>query len=413
MSWWQALAGMGLSLAQPGAVADRADGPLFTVNDYVADADQESGNWVGLINLRGRVLIPAGPQRDMFLRLFAAAAETGVSLRLRIDAGAGRLSADGSLVQYPLCSIAAGGGASFGDEARNCPRRASASSAAERLLALGIAQVFEHPEAARQSLATALAATPALPVRAQALALGFRGEAAESAAQNFPEGSADQDRLIAEALADFRRQVALAPDEPEPRYAVARMLLMLGGYGEALRVYDAIGRRWPGEAFNIAIRTGALYRQQGDHARALRQLDDHARAYPGSATGMRFHYHRAWTLMTLNRFEEAGREIEQGFVSQPDYSSAYQLRSCIRARLGQMQEALADQQRALELLEAIAAQPTESLRVEIARSRAIVDSLREALARGERTLLTACGMWDRWTRPRSPSPLLAGGPSPH
>jgi tetratricopeptide (TPR) repeat protein len=415
MSWWHALATLGLSLAQAGTGRDvPANGPLFTVNDYVAGADGEGSDRVALLFLPVRLIVPDGPDHETFIRLLARAAERGVSLRIRIDADAGRLAADGAHVEYPLCAIAAGNGASFGNSARNCPRRAPAPNA-ERFLAFGIAQMMEYPEAARHSLAAALAATPALPVRAQVLALGSRGEASEAASEGFAQGSIEQDRLIADALADFRRQVTLAPDEAGPRYAVARALVTLGGYDETLRIYEGIGQRWPEEAFDVAIRTGALFRQRGDYVRALRQLDEFASADSVRANGMRFHYHRAWTLTLLNRLAEAEREIDQGFASQPDYPSAYQLRSCVRARLGRLEEALADQQRGLELSEAATTNPPPALRADMARSREIIEALREAIARApERPLSTPCELsWDRWTRPRSLSPFLAEPARPH
>lgn len=214
---------------------------------------------------------------------------------------------------------------------------------------------------------------------------------------------------MAEALIDYRRELSLVPADAQAHYSVARALLMLGGYDEALVIYRNIGRRWPEEAFDVAVRVGALYRQQADYRQALRQLDDYARNDPESATGMRFHYHRAWTLTLLSRFEEAEREIERGMASQPDYTSAYQIRACARARMGRLEEALADQQRALELLGRLMTQPSAAIRTEMDRSRAAVAALRRAINDQSREAVTApCDIfWDRWTRPRQRSPQLA------
>ena len=202
--------------------------------------------------------------------------------------------------------------------------------------------------------------------------------------------------------------MALAPQDAQAQYAVARPLLALGAYDEALDIYRNIGRRWPDEAFDVAIRTGALHRQRGDHQGALRQLDDYARAHPDSANGMRFHYHRAWTLTLLERFEEAEREIDNGFSTQPDYASAYQLRACARARLGRLEGALADEERALEIMGGHARENSVALRADMARSRTVIESLRTAIRQGRATPMAApCdGFWDRWIRPRPRSPLL-------
>ncbi|MGQ0589056.1 MAG: hypothetical protein ACT4N8_05925 [Sphingosinicella sp.] len=276
-------------------------------------------------------------------------------------------------------------------------------------MTLGLAQVSEQPEAARRTLTDALSATPQLAPRARALAFKGRAGAAEAIADNLGGDDPAMDRMLAEALADVRRQVALMPDDAEAMFSVARLTMALGGYAEALDLYRRIGRRWPEEAFNVAVRSGALYRQQGDYERALRELDDYARLGDPQINGMKFHYHRAWTLSLLGRDEEAEREINAGLETQPDYSSAYQIRACVRARLGRLDEALVDQERALELLVGIMAQPNAALRADIDRSRRAVTTLRGAInTRRPGSVTAPCeGYWDRWSHPRPRSPLLA------
>jgi tetratricopeptide (TPR) repeat protein len=325
--------------------------------------------------------------------------------------GGGRLADDGFHVIYPLCAIGAASGSWYGDTARNCPPGAATAPRAERLLALGLAQAFDHPEAARRTLAEALAA-PGLAPNGQALALRNRGNAAEVMSLDVEPASAAHDRLWADALADYRRLGALLPDRASPRSAMAGALVALGGYDEALAVYQEIRRRWPDQAFQATLDIGSLYRQRGDYRRALATLDDYARtADPARLDGMKFHYHRAWTLVLLGRDEEALREIDRGLTTQPDYSAAFLLRSCARARLGRLAGALADQRRALELTSALFAETSAWARADLARRRAVIAVLEDAVAAQRSGPISApCeGFWDRWSRPRTRSPLLDGG----
>lgn len=408
MVWQSVMAVLALTAQAAAGTDATGDQRIVTVTGYVEDWDSDGGGWVRLSGVDGRLSIPAGAEFATHWRLLGAAAERGVALRVTIDAAAGRLGPGGDHVVFPLCAIGAANGATFGDDARNCPASGDTVPVAERLLALGLAQVQGQPEAARETLSEAMRAAPPLPPQARALALRARGETAESLADNLEPTVADHDRLMAQALADYRQFAVLSPDEPQAHYAVARALVTLGGYPEALEAYREIGRRWPGEAFDVAVRIGALYRQQGEYGRALQTLDDHARGQEPGWAGMKFHYHRAWTLMLLDRLEEAEADIDQGLRTQPDYSSAYLLRACIRARQGRLDEALADEEQGLELLIALFDDPPPSIRADIERSRAVIATLREAVAVGRSEPVTApChGVWDRWSRPRERSPLL-------
>lgn len=407
MRLWR-LALLTLGVAQMASAQAPAGEHVYSVAGYVGEWDETSGDWFELFGPNIRLALPDGAERETYWQLLVAASERGVALRVRFDATAGRLTPDGTSVIYPLCSISAGN-ASFGNESNNCPVRNSERRDGETLLTLGLAQVSEQPEAGRRTLTDALSATPQLAPRARALAFKGRADAAEAIADNLESDDPETDRLLAEALADFRRQVALAPDDAAAMFSVARLTMSLGGYAEALDLYRAVGRRWPEEALNVAVRSGALYRQQGDYERALRELDDYARLGDPQINGMKFRYHRAWTLSLLGRNEEAEREINTGLATQPDYSSAYQIRACVRARLGRLDEALADQERALELLVGIMAQPNAALRADIERSRRAVATLRGAIdARRPGPVAAPCeGYWDRWSRPRPRSPLLA------
>ena len=407
------IAGAALAAAPAAGPTPAPQGErIFAIVDQLAGADTEEGAWFDLHATRLRLLVPPGAERVTYWDIMRASVERGFGLRVRFDAAAGRLGEGGDHVVYPLCSIGFVTGARFGDEARNCPPRPSGAPEPERLLALGLAQVQEHPEAARRTLAAALAATFELSPAALALAHRARGEAAESLSAELEPSDPAHDPLMADALADYRRVAALRPDDADDLLAVARPLLALGGYSEAQEIYLVLGRRWPDRALDVAVRIGALYRQQGDYSRALRVLDDYART--GDTDGMKFRYHRAWTLMRLGRYEEALADIDAGMATQRDYSSAYELRSCVRGRLGQLEGALEDQERALERLEGAFAQPSAAMRTQIERSRSAVDALRRAVVAGQRgpSGIACTAGWERWETPRPRSALLPADARP-
>jgi tetratricopeptide (TPR) repeat protein len=330
-----------------------------------------------------------------------------MAVQVRYDAGAGRANAAGGFVEYPLCSASIVTGPSVGDARVTCPAGAApAPENSEGALALGLALSAAHPTEARPLLGQALG-DPQLSRPLRAAALDARAEAAEAIAETLPFAGAEFDRAAADALADDRAWVGIAPEDPEPQYAVARLLAGLGGYAEAEAVYLAIGRHWPDEAFNVAVRTGALYRRQGRYAEALRALDDYA-AREGPPDGMKFHYHRAWTLTLLNRPAEVVDELTRGLATQPDYTYAFFMRACAYGRLGRVDEALADQERGLALLRRVTGEAGSLVDDQLAIAVESANALRQlAAARRSAPTGVACDrLWARDIRARPRSPLL-------
>lgn len=403
---------LALAAAQAGGVAETsASERIQSHSGYIADSDPGGDDWVRLSGLLARLLIPGGGEREAYWAVIDAAGERNVALSVRFDAAAGRLGAGDAYMVYPLCSIAADNGASLGDEARNCPAAAAgAEGEAERLLALGAARVELDPAAARPILARALA-TPGLRPRAQVLVLQLQGAAAQALAFDLDPADPAYDRMWAEALAAYRQAMLGLPDHPGPRIAATEALVELGGYEDALALYREVERRWPERAFDVAVGVGAVYRNQGDYRRALGRLDDYARSHGPDAAGMRFHYHRAWTLALLGRDAEAERQVGEGLAAQPDFPSAYLLRSCVRARLGRPDEALADQRRAVALLGDTITRPTAAGAIELERGRRMIALLEQAVAARRRGPLAepCAGHWERWVRPRQRSALLGPG----
>jgi tetratricopeptide (TPR) repeat protein len=411
MDWRSVTAAALLFTVQLSAREDLGEdrGRLFTVTGQVGKWGNEPDDWFRLSGLDAKLLIPAGDERERYWRLVENAWESGGALRVRVDAAAGRLAASGNHVVYPVCSISDRNVDLSAEEARNCPATTASVNESERLLALGLAMSREQPDAARRLLTLALGARPRLPSLAQAVALKERSSAAEVLADNLDPTDPEHDRLLASALADYRGLAEILPDRPAVRILIAEVLQALGGYDEAHEIFREIERRSPDDAFEVAVGTSALYRQQGDYARSLSQLDEYAAREDSEADGMRYHYHRSWTLMLLGRDEEAERQILHGIVLQPDYPPAYLLRACVRARLGRLDDALADEQLALELLGDPAAGPRPASR-DFEQASAAVQALQQAIAAGASGPVTmACdGYWDRWSRPRPRSPLLDG-----
>lgn len=398
-----------LAAASPDAPAPAADERIFTTSSYVSDGGEDAeGLWFRLYEPEIRYRLPhATPaEADTYWAVLRAAVETGVALRVRYDGAAGHVHADEGMIDYPLCSLSVSSGAIYGSEETNCPPSAPTDEAA---LPLAIAYVATAPGTARQMLADILAADDLAP-RLRPIALKARGEAAEAMANDLEWRSADSDAALVSALADYRLWVGLMPDEPEAYNAVARVLIDLGAYDEALAVYRSIGRRMPLEAFNVAIRIGAIHRLRGEHREALRQLDDYT-AREGPQEGMRFNYHRGWTLNLLGRFEEAADSFRRGLLTQPDYPFAFFLRACAYGQLGRIAEALADQRRGLELLRGGVDYGRSWQATELAHQSAIEEELaRLAAARRRVRTAAACAPGDpRGSSPRDRSALLDAG----
>jgi tetratricopeptide (TPR) repeat protein len=393
--------------AAPSAAPAQADGRIFVASGYVSNGGVQDG-WFQLAQSNQRFRLPANAgENPAYARAIARSTEGHLAVRVRYDATIGRANPAGGFVEYPLCSISVANEASVGDEAANCPAGPGARlQTTESDLALGLALVATQPAEARRLLGRALE-TGRLSGGLRAAALDARGTAAEIIADRLPLASEAHDRSLADALADYRAWVAADPANSDAQYATARVLTGLGGYDEAMTIYRAIGRRWPEEGFNVAIRIGALYRQQGQYPEALRILDGYAAQY-GPQGGMRFRYHRAWTLNLLDRPREALDDLDQGLRTQPDYPYAFFMRACSNAKLGRLREALADQERGLELLGDAARDNPDGLAENLRESRAAAEELRGLAASNPRATTDApCDrLWQRNIRSRARSNLL-------
>jgi tetratricopeptide (TPR) repeat protein len=411
---WSSLASIALAVqplpAPPPPTAEAPIERIVSTTGYLSGAgDDAEGSWLQLDELPRRLHVPrlSDSELQSWVALVRSASDRGFALRLRFDGAAGRPDAASGTVTYPICSLGVGNVAPLGDEPTNCPATATGPrNRGEAALARGLALVESNPRAGLRFLGEALAAGDLAPPL-RATAHRGRAGAGDNLARDVPWAGEAYDRLMADSLADSRSRLAIAPDDAHAHFSVAEALADLGAYDEALSVYANIGRRWSEEALHVATGIGSVYRRQGDYGRALGVLDTFA-ARNGRPEGMRFAYHRAWTLVMLGRHRDALTELDIGMRMQPDYVGAYELRSCAHAALGQIAEAVGDEERAIELLENQARDGIPGMETDIARDRRLVAALRgtRGRANGE-TLDLACRVpWQDWTRTRARSPLL-------
>lgn len=364
--------------------------------------------WLKLWTRYARYRVPkqTKEKREALVSLLNRANDGTRGVTVRYDGAHGRLNLATGTLDYSLCAITL-------DDLRfepdgSCPSTAAAEPRGfEPALALAQAEMSAGDQRAAEQLLTGLE-VPREPA-AQKLFLRVRAENRSAIAAELPPRSAAADQAAAAALADYRALAALEPDDVEHRFAVAEALIDLGGYPEARGVYEGILAKWPDEEYRIAVRLGALLRVQGHYAEALQSLNDLV-ARRGPQVGMKFHYHRAWTLSLLGRHDEAIRELSEGIKEQPDYSSAYQRRACAYAAIGDAKAALADAEEAARLLALLpAARVSKGMRGELDEMAALRARLKARIVAGDATpLADACSgaSWHRWEQPRPRSPLL-------
>jgi hypothetical protein len=400
------------SAAAPTAPAAIPNARAAALDDYgtLTSATQTDDGviWLKLWQPYVRYRIPTQPAAAQapLLALLKEAAQGVRAVTLRYDGGHGAFNPATATLDYALCSITL-------DERRIEPVGpcdatfpSAATGFVPTLSAARARLLTGDVEAALQLLSRLEMPTDR---GARKLLLQLRSDAATGVSVILPPRSAAADRALTAVLADYRALAALDPDDADHQFAVAGALLDLGAYGEARSTYLAMLARWPNEEYRLAVRLGALHRVQGEYAKALQPLDDLV-ARKGVQSGMRFHYHRGWTLSLLGRYDEAIRERSEGLKDQPDYHSAYYRRACAWAALGDTRSAIADLDEAERLFRQIPrAQTTKPISDSVAGIVTLSTRLRTALAAGDaRPIRDACTgvSWDRFEHPRPRSPLL-------
>jgi tetratricopeptide (TPR) repeat protein len=403
------VAGIGTAAAAQAVGASAAQRRIFEDYGGLSGATEAEGAFFLSLwepHVRYRIDRESGEQLNALTFLLRRANEGSRAITLRYDGSQGRLNRKTGTLDYPVCGIVL-------DDLKFEPTRhcedepAGPPPGPEAALMLARA----HFNVGDYRLAQDLLPRTGLPDDEvfRKLLLRIRADAADGVATLEEPASPAADRSLAASLADYRALALLEPDDVEHQFAIATRLRELGGYAEARATYDRILAKWPDESYRVAVGIGALHRVQGEYAKALDSLNQLV-AREGPQEGMKYHYHRAWTLSLLERFDEAIRELGEGMRSQPDYSSAYQRRACAYASVGRIREALADAEEARRLFAALpGAATSRQIQEDIAEVDAMRGQLQAALATGEaKPVAGTCRgpMWDSWEHPRPRSPLL-------
>lgn len=398
--------------------ASMAAAPALLANDMregfealgmisAGEYEPETESWFTLWEPDIRYVFRPAPASAELWALILRANEDNRSVAVRYAAAGGHVNEAEGTVDYPVCAVTLDDvEVRLVEDCGSSAIEARSGASSEGVLALGLAELMDGDAgAAHQWLDMALATGPDSPLF-RGIALRARAGASAALAYEEEPWSQTADRASIAALTDYRELARLTPDDVEVRFSIATTLEELGAYSAAEAGYEAILQRWPDESYRVAVRRGALYRRQGDNERALEQLDRLVER-EGPQDGMRFHYHRGWTLTNLGRFDEAVAEFDKGIPSQPDYSWAHIRRACANASIGELPEALEDLERGGTLLADV---PSDSAAVahDIRRVAAIGQDVRSLIASGEkRPFPNACGgFWGRAEEARARSPLL-------
>lgn len=391
----------GYAAAQPSDFEDQGSITWGTQGD-------DGVIWLRLWDPYVRYRIAREPDEKMnsLKTLLSRASDGWRTIQLRFDGANGRVNRRDGTLDYSVCAIVLDD-LQF-ESSSGCGNKAARqASSAGSALALARALKVAGDFAAAQDLLVRTKVPSDLATRK--LLLQVRAENETELAATGERLSPETDAMIAASLTDFRALAELEPHNAEHQFSIAAALLDLGSYAEARAVYDDILARWPDEDYRVAVRIGALHRVQGDYENALQALNDLS-ARNGPQEGMRYHYHRGWTLSLLGRFDEAISEFTEGLKTQPDYSSAYVRRACAYASIGRLKDALADTSEAARLLAALpGAKTTKTLRDsmdEVASMRREIEAALANTAGEQRPSLCSGATWSVHERPRARSTML-------
>jgi len=396
-----------LGLSAASAVAESPAEFTSYGNVHAAQPQADGGNWFETWDEGKRFLLEPKykAHSDALWQLLRSANAAGLAIKVQYDPSAAHFDAASKKFIYPVCSVEL-------DEARvQTERTCDASKFSPRTAEgqVGLALALSTSAAPRDAIGQidrALAGSKLDP-SLEVLALGTRARAYDSIGGNEVPDSDPADRAMVAALADYRRLAMLAPNDVEVALGIGWSLQVLGSYDEARSAYQDILKRWPDEKFRATLRLAMLERQIGNVEASLDLINGLA-GEPG-ADGMRFHYHRGWSLNSLGRFDEAIADLTAGMRAQPDYASAYERRACAYASVGNLSAALSDLETAVRLLAKIPhLESVPGLRHDLRRNERVAAMLRDAIATSRSTDLAAVcgGAWGNFDEKRKPSPLL-------
>ncbi|MEO6199501.1 MAG: tetratricopeptide repeat protein, partial [Sphingomicrobium sp.] len=182
------------------------------------------------------------------------------------------------------------------------------------------------------------------------------------------------DRQMLAILRDTKRLFKLKP-LADVAIELSVTLRNLGDYEQAQQVLEEAAKRWPDDDISIDYERSALARQVDEPGESLGILNAMA-AKHGPMDGMRFYYHRGWTLTNLGRFDEAIADFTVGINGQPDYHYAYFRRACAYAQIGDLKRALSDLNDGIGQIDSL---PAEFVGGAVRRDRARASEAMKAL----------------------------------
>ena len=279
---------------------------------------------------------------DMLTQIFDRYQTQFRAIEFKFDAAGARFNPETSTVDFPICS------ANIDNltyvAARKCDEtvsRGSVESSINLSMALGIAEFFGGSTDEAVRLLSKAIDSGELRPEFRPTAYRFRAEVNKTISFESEVGSEAADRASMSIITDCDRVIALEPEEVECRFAEASAWGYLGDYPTAEKRYAALAVKLPDEKFRTVIGHAAILRLRGEYELALEMLNSLVPEFRDSL-GMKFHYHRGWTLMHLGRFDEAIADFSEGLKVQPDYPWAYLRRACAYAQTGELQLAEED-----------------------------------------------------------------------
>ncbi|HEX6742026.1 MAG TPA: tetratricopeptide repeat protein [Sphingomicrobium sp.] len=340
--------------------------------------------------------------------LLDGARTQGRSVRIRFTAVHARFDPTSGKATYPLCSVQIE--ETRVEIGRSCPDRIAVAKGGlvERLTVARAEIAAGSPRPAVETLSAALA-DPKLSPELKLFALRSRTAAYRSIADREKPGSEAADLALVRTLSDVREIARLNPDSAGPQASIAYLLQELGDYDGARRTFEQILAKWPERKINPTIDLAAILRNQGDNQAALDLINSLVADHSPADLGMRFYYHRGWTLLELRRFDEAIADFSEGLRSQPDYPGAFMLRACAYASVGNLPFALSDVETAGRLLRRLPQEADNGLvAADVRRADEIAAQLRTQIpVDGSKPFPAACEGYADWPiRPRLKSRLL-------
>ncbi|MGE5562553.1 MAG: tetratricopeptide repeat protein [Bacillota bacterium] len=360
-----------------------------------------------------RFILPAGnaDESDRLFDILKMSNESGRSVTITFDPYTARLAPDGSTLDLQICSVRLEE-QSFTTKRSCTPRHVSnrqLAAAPVEAVALGWAEVRIGEEAAAIRHLTLALSAKGLTKPVETIARRTRATANDEAASDEVTAGHDADRFWAAALADNEKLAALRPDDVDARISEGLDYEHLGDYAAAEKVYRAALEQWPDEKFRLTIRLAAMARTKGDYERSLDLLNSLPQEF-ADQLGMKFYYHRGWTLTKLGRFDEAILDFTEGLKTQPDYPWAFIRRACAYAGAGRLDYAVSDLETAAGFLDELSfAHSGDETHAVLDVARRTIANLQAAIAEGKSTNMPdACDGFSRFDEKlRQPSPLLA------